>query len=145
MSCRSGNSNNKDEKENAYKLSSSPLTIDTFSETPAEISGCSCFYSTDSVEFKQLKYIYVSDFNELSFMKINGKLIQFKQTNINRKQNGSLEITATCKPYELFITVKSISGENKQEEEYSLEAGVIIVRDDKGNSITKPLYGSCGC
>lgn len=144
-SCHSDGTNSDKNSKKNYILNSSKLSIDTFTEIPQEIAGCSCFYSIDSTEFKQLKYIYVSDFNELSYMKINGKILQFKQTNQNRKEDGTLEITATCNPYKLFISVKSISGENEQNEEYSREVGTIVIKDDKGNSVTKTLYGSCGC
>jgi hypothetical protein len=125
--------------------SSSSLNIDTFTEIPQDIAGCSCYYSNDSTEFVQSKYIYVSDFNELSYVKINGKLLQFKQTKLNRKNDGTLEITARHNNYEMFITVKNISGEGEQEEERSREAGTLTIKDDKGNSVSKSFYGMCGC
>src|SRR6476469_6868269 len=53
------------------------ISIETFSDFPNEIDGCSCYFSNNESEFKQKKYIYVNNYANLSFMKVNGKMLRF--------------------------------------------------------------------
>ena len=118
------------------------LRVDTFSTFPDEIVGCSCYFSNDSTEFKQGKYIYMNDYAKTSFMKINGVLIKFTQTDFKEKDTATAVATFKSKKYDLTIEVKR----GKQNgEETTLQSGTIFLNDRKGKTITKIFYGECGC
>lgn len=118
-----------------------PLRIDTFSTFPDEIDGCSCYFSNDSTEFQQGKYIYMNDYAEISFMKINGKLTKFSQTEF-KEVNKTIVAKFISKKYDLNIEVKR----GKQNgEETTLQSGTIKLNDKRGNTITITFYGECGC
>ena len=57
------------------------ITIETFSTFPPEIDGCSCCFSNNATEFKKGEYIYMNDFAQISFMKINGVQTKFTLTD----------------------------------------------------------------
>jgi len=118
------------------------LTIDTFSSFPPEIEGCSCYFSNNPTELKKEKYIYVNDFAQTSFLKINGVMSKF--TQIEYKKINKTTIIAKFKSmnYEMIIEVKD---EKKSGEETSIKTGTITLTDKKGNIIMRNFYGECGC
>ena len=116
--------------------------IDTFSTFPAEIDGCSCYFSNNSTEFKKGEYIYVNDFAETSFIKINGVLTKFKQTEYKKVEKTTIVAKFKSDNYEMTIEV--VTGKQSGEETI-LETGTIKLTDKKGKTITKNFYGECGC
>ena len=116
--------------------------IDTFSTFPAEIDGCSCYFSNDSTEFKQGKYIYMNDYAEISFMKINGILTKFKQTEFKKVSKSTIIAKFKSDNYE--ITIEVVDGKQSGEET-TLKTGTIKVTDKNGKTVTKNFYGECGC
>lgn len=107
--------------------------IDTFSAFPAEIDGCSCYFSNNSTEFKDGKYIYINDFAETSFVKINGVLTKFKQTEFKKVSKSTIVTKFKSDNYEMTIEVvdgKQSGGET------TLKTGTIKVTDKNGKTIT---------
>jgi len=118
------------------------LTIDTFTTFPSEIDGCSCYFSNNSKEFKKQVYIYVNDYGNISFLKINGKLTKFTQTDFKEIDDHTIEVKATSGDYEFMMTVKHLE---QSENKTIFQSGVITLTDKKGRKITKSFYGECGC
>jgi hypothetical protein len=118
------------------------LSIDTFSAFPPEIDGCSCYFSNDSTEFKQRKYIYMNDNGQTSFLKINGALTKFTQTSFKEIDKTTTLFTSKSDKYDM--TIKIISGA-KSGDESSLMSGTIKLMDQTGKTITKTFFGECGC
>lgn len=118
------------------------MTIDTFSTFPPEIDGCSCYFSNDSLEFNNGEYIYMNDYGETSFMKINGVLTKFTQTEF--KVIDSLNIKAKYKSDNYEMTIESQNSIQNGDETW-LKSGTINLTNDKGEIITKRFYGECGC
>jgi len=116
--------------------------IDTFSTFPAEIDGCSCYFSNNSTEFKKGEYIYVNDFAETSFIKINGVLTKFKQTEYKKINKTTIVAKFKSDNYEMTIEVVDVK---QSGEETSLKKGTIKLTNKKGKTITKNFYGECGC
>jgi len=123
-------------------VSDQPLRIDTFSTFPTEINGCSCYFSNDSTEFKKGEYVYMNDFAKTSFLKINGTLTKFTQTDFNEVDKANTIAKYKSGNYEITIEVK-----NGKESggETMLKSGTIILTDKNGKSVTKVFYGECGC
>lgn len=118
------------------------LTIDTFSTFPPEIDGCSCYFSNDSVEFKKGEYIYMNDFAQTSFLKINGVLTKFTQTEF-KDLNKTTRI-AKAKSDKFEMTIEIHDGIQNGDETW-LNTGTIKLTDKNGKTITKTFYGECGC
>ena len=131
-----------DQESDNVETSSREITIDTFSAFPPEIDGCSCYFSNDSIEFKKRHYIYMNNYAETSFLKINGNLTKFTQTNF--KQIHSLNTIARYKSDNYEMTIESKNG-IQNGDETSLETGTIKLTDKNGKTIRKTFYGECGC
>ena len=117
------------------------LSIDSFTTFSPEINGCSCYFSNDSTEFKNKKYIYANDFAQTSFLKINGVMTKFKQTDF-QSDNGKTLAKYKSDGYEMTIEVKY---RKQNGDETWLRTGTIKLIDKNGNTLTKKFYGECSC
>ena len=142
FACGQSSSNKSVTQTDKIKPDAEVLTIDTFSTFPPEIDGCSCYFSNDSTEFNKREYIYMNDFAQTSFLKINGVLTKFTQTDFKEVSKTTTVAKAKSDKYEMTIEVidcKQIGDET------SLKSGTIKLTDKKGKIITKTFYGECGC
>ena len=55
------------------------ISIETFTEFPPEIDGCSCYFSANTSDFKAQKYIYADNYQDTGFMKINGAMVKLRK------------------------------------------------------------------
>ena len=134
---------NKNVSQNDNKsITRQTLSIDTFSDFPPEIDGCSCYFSNDSTDFKNKKYIYVNDFAQTSFLKINGVMIKFTQTEY--KEIDKENIKAKYKSDNFGMTIEMKKGIQNGDETW-LKTGTITLTNKAGQSIKKTFYGECGC
>ncbi|MDR2009759.1 MAG: hypothetical protein LBQ22_04685 [Bacteroidales bacterium] len=120
------------------------LTIDTFSTFPPEIDGCSCYFSEDSIEFENEQYIFMYDLWQVSFVKINGVLTKFTRIDDGNDEVHFSDFKTKFKNdnYEIEIEFNAVVGEGY---ESSLIIGRIKLTNRKGTTITKTMYGLCGC
>lgn len=142
LACGQNNSNKDENQNDNRKTDDQVLTIDTFSTFPPEIDGCSCYFSNDSIEFKKGEYIYMNDFAQTSFLKINGVLIKFTQTEFNEVDKTSTIAKAKSDQFEMTI---EIYDGIQSGDETSLKSGTIKLMDKNGKTIIQTFYGECGC
>jgi len=127
--------------ENPSKINQE-FSIDKFSDYPPKIDGCSCFFSNDSVEFNNKEFIYMNDFASISFLKINGEIIKFTQTDFREVDNTKIISKAKSAIYEIIIEVND---GKRNGDESMLKTGKIKLTDKNGKTLTKTFYGECGC
>ena len=118
------------------------ITIDTFSTFPPEIDGCSCCFSNNATEFKKGEYIYMNDFAQISFMKINGVLTKFTLTDFQNIDSLNIKAKYKNDNYELIIETKD---ENQKDSETTIKTGTIKLTNKKGAIVSRRFYGECGC
>jgi len=131
--------NKKDIKE--YQANKA-FTINTFTNVPKKIAGCSCLFSKDSIDYNNGKYIYVNDFAETSFVTINDTLVKFNQTAYRKADTTAVVAKYISKDYKMMILVKN--GEKTGKESIS-KTGLIKITNAKGKSVKQTFYGKCGC
>jgi len=142
FACGQGNPKKNIEQTENLTTNNQVLTIDTFSTFPPEIVGCSCYFSNNSTEFNKDEYIYMNDLAQISFLKINGVLTKFTQTDFKNIDKTTTIAKAKSDLYEITIEVK----DGKQSGyETSVKSGTIRLTDKNGKTITKTFYGECGC
>jgi hypothetical protein len=118
------------------------LTIDTFSQFPPEVDGCSCYFANNPADFKNGEYIYMNDFAQTSFMKINGAMVKFTQTEF--KKAGADNTTAKYKSGDYALTIQVKTGKASGDET-TFASGTITLADKSGRQLTRPFLGECGC
>jgi len=115
------------------------ITIETFG-FPAEVSGCSCYFSKNKEDFQDEKFVYIDDYGNNAYLKIEGKTIKipmkegdFDPENFNK----------TIKNDEFTIT---INGKKiKEFDEVMMFEGTMTVENKIGEKTVTPIYGECGC
>jgi hypothetical protein len=117
------------------------ISIDTFSTFPEEIDGCSCYFSNNENDFKRNVYIYVDDYQEKSFMHINGILTKFKLIDSKQISKNHQLKTFDNKDFELTIDIIQVG----QIDETWQQKGTLKLTRKGGQTTTKDIYGECGC
>ena len=115
------------------------INLESF-KFPAEVNGCSCYFAKTKEDFENEKYIYIDDYGNTAFIKIDGKDIKipmkegdFDPENFSKViQNDDITVT---------ITGKKI----KEMEEVMMFEGTMTVENKKGEKTVTPIYGECGC
>lgn len=115
------------------------ISLNTFSDLPKEIEGCSCYFYLSKKDRKEEKYIFVNDFAKMAFVSINGKIEKFI---LKEHQEGSDIYLYSNGTYDLKtkITKKESDGA-----EGSNEEGIITLIKGADILFEKNFIGSCGC
>ncbi len=132
----------KEAVEKTAAVSSETLRLESFTEFPPEIDGCSCYFSKDADEFDQNQYIYANDYMETSFLKINGEMVKFTETETIDIDEKTSILKAKSENYTLELEIKE-QGQNG--DETWLKTGTIKLTDKNGKTISQYFHGECGC
>ena len=115
------------------------INLETFG-FPAEVNGCSCYFSKNKEDFDQEKYVYIDDYGNSAFLKIDGKQVKIKM------QEGDFDpdnFNKVIKNDEFSVTIE---GKKVNElEEVMMFQGTMTVENKKGEKTVTPIYGECGC
>ena len=116
------------------------LRIDTFSKSP-ETDSCSCLFSVDSALSTSKQYIFAYDLAVTAYMKINGVMTKFTQTEYTGAGENTL-IYFSGGDYKMILE----SANSKEvEKEKTVQTGSIRVTDKEENAFITTYYGVCGC
>lgn len=115
------------------------INLETFG-FPAEVNGCSCYFSKNKEDFDKEKYVYIDDYGNSAFLKIDGKTIKIKM------EEGDFDpdnFSKVIKNDEFSVTIE---GKKVNElEEVMMFQGTMTVENKKGEKTVTPIYGECGC
>jgi hypothetical protein len=117
------------------------IVIDTFSEFPPEIEGCSCYFSNNESDFKSGKYIYVDDYGSNAFVSINGEMKSFSLSSSERETEAHHIKTWNSEDFEITLDYKQVG----QVEETWQQIGTMKIKSRKGKEVVREFYGECGC
>ena len=108
---------------------------------PAEVEGCSCYFSENKEQFGNEKYVYVDDYGKNAYFKLDQEMIK-----IPIKEDG-FEPANFSKNFENADYKVSITGTKIDEmDETMMFQGKMTVENIKSGEITStPIYGECGC
>lgn len=140
--CNENNASKNTTKTKNTNIKNQELTIGTFPNFPPEIDGCSCYYSKDSLDLKNGSYLYANDFEQTSFLNINGILTKFIQSEWKELNKTTRTAKGKSAQYELTIEIHDV---RKNGDETWINTGIINVKDKNGNKTTRTFYGECGC
>lgn len=137
----------KPKEQKPLKISNSESSeelpeLDSFSEFPEEVDGCSCYFSKSKDDFKAGKYIYVNDYASLSFISVNGRLLKFELKESSDSLTKRFHIYSSP-DYNLKIEIET---EKETGDELRWVEGSLILKSLKTNKQkTFKFVGECGC
>ena len=115
------------------------IKLETFG-FPAEVSGCSCYFSKNKQDFQDEKYVYIDDYGNSAFLKIDGKMAKIKM------EEGDFDPDNFNKVIKNEDFTISIQGKKVNElEEVMMFEGTMTVENKNGEKTITPIYGECGC
>lgn len=115
------------------------INLETFG-FPAEVNGCSCYFSKNKEDFDQEKYIYIDDYGNNAYLKIDGKTVKIKMKEGDFDPDNFSKV---IKNKEISVTIQ---GKKVNElEEVMMFEGTMTVENKKGEKTITPIYGECGC
>ena len=115
------------------------INLETFG-FPAEVNGCSCYFSKNKEDFDQEKYIYIDDYGNNAYLKIDGKTVKIKMKEGDFDPDNFSKV---IKNEEISVTIQ---GKKVNElEEVMMFEGTMTVENKNGEKTITPIYGECGC
>lgn len=115
------------------------INLETFG-FPAEVNGCSCYFAKNKEEFEKEKYIYIDDYGNNAFLKVDGNPVKIKM------KEGDFDpenFSKVIKNDEFTVTIQ---GKKVSElEEVMMFEGTMTVENKKGEKTITSIYGECGC
>lgn len=115
------------------------INLETFG-FPAEVNGCSCYFSKNKEDFDQEKYIYIDDYGNNAYLKIDEKTVKIKMKEGDFDPDNFSKV---IKNEEISVTIQ---GKKVNElEEVMMFEGTMTVENKKGEKTITPIYGECGC
>lgn len=115
------------------------INLETFG-FPAEVNGCSCYFSKNKEDFDQEKYIYIDDYGNNAYLKIDGKTVKIKMKEGDFDPDNFSKV---IKNEEISVTIQ---GKKVNElEEVMMFEGMMTVENKNGEKTITPIYGECGC
>ncbi|PZD76774.1 hypothetical protein [Mesonia sp. K7] len=102
------------------------------------MEGCSCYFGTTKENFKSQKWVYLDNYDDTAYIKIDGKVEKLPVVEDNKK--------FTYKKFEneaYEITLKT-EQTNQIDEVWDFE-GILIVKTKDGSITKQAINGACGC
>lgn len=118
------------------------FSLDSFTEFPEEVRGCSCYFGLDSAAFAQGHYEFVSDFGETAFVSINGEMTKFAR--ISHEEVDSVTTKSRYGHADFWLSVELKDGP-ALDYELSRKTGKLTLGNKNGKEIGVDLFGVCGC
>ena len=115
------------------------INLETFG-FPAEVNGCSCYFSKNKEDFEHEKYVYIDDYGNNAYLKIDGKTIKIKMKEGDFDPDNFNKV---IKNEEISVTIQG--KKVKELEEVMMFEGTMTVENKKGEKTITPIYGECGC
>ncbi|MEC5156761.1 hypothetical protein [Chryseobacterium sp. MP_3.2] len=107
---------------------------------PAEVEGCSCYFSKNKDDFDEGKYVYIDDYGNNAYIKLDHELIK---TPMVESDFDPINFKKSITTDDITITLE---GKKIEElEEVMMFQGNLSVKKKNGETNSTPIYGECGC
>lgn len=114
-------------------------TLQTF-EIPPEVQGCSCLFAENKEDFDNKKYIYVDDYGNTAYIKLEDKIIKIP---MKEGDFDPSDFSKIIKNSEVAVIIKG--QKVKEKGETTTFEGELTLEKKDGRKTTIPIYGECGC
>lgn len=115
------------------------INIQEFKEIPSDIEGCGCYFSLHKNEFDKKIYIFVDNYDNIAYVKIDGKmvqLLQIKMATINEK------FTKIYRNIEYTLNINAVRT-GIIDEIWQYEGALKLISEN--GEYSHGVYGECEC
>ncbi len=122
------------------EISKNNFQLETFG-FPPEVEGCSCYFAESKSDFDAEKYIYIDDYGNKGYIKVNGKLVKIPMEE-GDFDPSNFQKNIENENFRIFMRGNKV----KELEEVMMFEGEMTVENKKtGEKTTSRIYGECGC
>ena len=108
---------------------------------PEEVEGCSCYFAENKADFEDEKFVYIDDYGNTGYIKIQNKLIKIPMEEGDFDPEN-FQKTIENADYKVEMKGKKL----KEMYEVMMFDGEMTVTDKKtGETATTVIHGECGC
>lgn len=118
----------------------SAFSIEPFSNLPANVEGCACYFSSNEAAFKEGKFVYTDNANNVAFINLNGTLTQLNQKSNSLRPDKLVKLFANDQ-FEVKIDVLNV-GQLGDTIQYK---GAMTLQPKQGAPVIQFVYGECRC
>lgn len=119
--------------------------LDSFKDFPEEVDGAGCYFSVTKKDFKKESYIFVSNYDSIAFIKMNGRFIKLHLIESKNYEPSLEQYTEKYKNDEFQVTVDFKQSNDDNGDEAAIFEGSVSVKHNNEPEVKKNLYGYCGC
>jgi hypothetical protein len=122
------------------------IILDSFTDIPEEIQGCSCFYSESEEKNLKNEYFFVAGFDSAAFISIDNKLLKLTLVSTGRERHsfGDYDHVDVYKSDNFNVTLDIKYLKQEGDEGWS-NTGTITVESKDGLKEIIKFVGGCGC
>lgn len=136
----------KVEQPDAQNKTPATLNITSFPGLPADMAGCSCYFSETRANFEKEEYLFASNYEGLAIVSVDSTIIKLKIIATTRQPHTfgdhDYQETYANKAYKAVLKMQYRKANG---EETWWNAGTLTLSTPDGKLITKNLVGECGC
>jgi hypothetical protein len=130
-------------------LGQSVISLDSFTDIPPEIEGCSCYFSESEEKHNLHEYIFVADFDSTAFISVDSRLLKLKLVSTGREPmtfgDYDHKDSYESDKYKITVDIKYKDSPKEEGDEVWLNTGTITIEDKDGRGKKMNFYGACGC
>ena len=123
---------------NCAQSNGDSIKVETFTEYPSEIDGGSCAFYLNKGDKDKGWFFMVNNLCDTAYIKINGKM------EVLKMKNTSIESSVEYSNSSYTLTIIFSEQKDATDESNTLK-GTIKVKNSKGETISFPFIGECGC
>ena len=116
--------------------------LQTFSDFPKDIDGCSCYFSKNDKDFKNQLYFFVNDFASLAYVKVKSQFVKLDLVNSSKDKTSKSFYEYKSKDFKLRIDIVSSKPSGG---EASKLTGKLTITFKNGEKLVLDFVGECGC
>ncbi len=117
------------------------LTVQTFSDLPEAIDGCSCLISEHSTAFRNGEYVYADNLQDIGYIRIDGEMHQLALDQ--SAHDSDMELVTTGRND--AISFKLDLRKSDQLDYVGSYFGTLEITTNDGRKTKKTVFGECGC
>lgn len=119
----------------------STIQLELLDGIPEQIDGCARLYTYDSIPLQAQQYLFVSNLQELAFVKINGRQIMLERLEQEQLSGGAYRYTYEGGGYKVILHIKAAK---QTGEEVFYDTGTLEVWQEE-KKVSVEVHGESGC
>jgi hypothetical protein len=118
--------------------------LTSFKGMPPGVEGCSCYFAANEKDFKNERYLFVSDMDSSAWISVNKKQVELRLVSSTKDQSDSNAYQETYSNG-LYTLVINVTVEENTGDEVWWNTGKLQLFFKETEIDSRTFSGECGC